>query len=453
MPKSSLLDRVESCIREHAMLQARQELWIGLSGGADSIALAEILLDLGYQVRAAHCNFHLRGDESDADEAFVRAYCKQKQIELSLIDFDTYKYAAEQSVSIEMAARRLRYDYFEQLMQRSGIKRLAVAHHADDNAETILLNLAAGTGIRGLSGMPYLRHDGIIRPLLDIPQADLLAYLAGKGQGYCVDSSNADEQFKRNFVRHQLLPRFAQLNPSFLDAFARTMQNLRGVEAIYMQEVQRLREQLAQEGRLSIDTLRAYASPFTILYDLLQPLGFSRAQIEQIAESIERQPGARFFSTQGYRLYRSFDALELDRGVGNDAELPLQIELHDAGELLLPDGSKIAWQIEPLAADTKLRIPPHEALVDLAKLQGKQLVLRRPQTGDRIYPYGMQGSKLLSKSFVDKRLTLSEREQIFLLTADAELVWALGLQADRRYRIERDSKTVVRFMFYNMNSL
>ena len=235
--RSLLEAQVATTIQEHRLIDsATQRIYIAISGGADSVALLMAMLALGYgeRLEALHCNFTLRGEESDCDEAFVRELCTKLSVPLQIKRFDTRRHAEKKGISIEMAARELRYQWFRSFTEGSeGRKVVAVAHNADDQVETLLLNLSMGTGIRGLSGMPFIKQaEGIIRPLQATPRALILDYLSALGQSYREDSSNSDTRYKRNLIRHQLIPIFEELNPSFRETTYRTIEHLRSTEAL-----------------------------------------------------------------------------------------------------------------------------------------------------------------------------------------------------------------------------
>ena len=213
------------CIREHQLVEPDDKILVALSGGADSVALLLVLLQAGFHCEAAHCNFHLRGKESDRDEKFVRDLCRSQSIRLHTKDFDTMAYAREKGISIEMAARELRYGYFEELRTDWRFDKIAVAHHRDDNVETLLLHLVRGTGLKGLTGMRY-RNGYVIRPMLDTSREEIERYLAGEGQSYVTDSTNLETEAVRNKIRLEFLPMMKTVNPSILDTLQDTIRHV-----------------------------------------------------------------------------------------------------------------------------------------------------------------------------------------------------------------------------------
>ena len=307
------------------------------------MALLCVLRELGYETEAAHCNFHLRGVESDEDAAFVEGLCRDLDVPLHRIDFDTVRYARERSISIEMAARELRYEWFGQLRKELAVEYVAVAHHADDNAETMVLNLCRGTGISGLCGMPYKRNDGIVRPLLDATRDEIEAYLLDQKITYRTDSSNEDTRFRRNLVRHRIMPLLKELNPSLQEALLRTRENLEGVAAFYSKAREDFHNTLRATASISIREVKETPAPFTLLYDLLHPYGFNRDQIREVATSLDNPPGASFFSSS-HRLLRERDRLTV-LPLSSKMEVPELFGLKIGDSFLdLPDGKQLSWQ-------------------------------------------------------------------------------------------------------------
>lgn len=449
--KISLTNRVRTTIRERKLFREGDRLvLVALSGGADSVALLCVLRELGYETVAAHCNFHLRGVESDEDAAFVEGLCRELNVRLHRIDFDTVRYARERSISIEMAARELRYEWFGLLRKELAIEYVAVAHHADDNAETMVLNLCRGTGISGLCGMPYKRNDGIVRPLLDATRDEIEAYLLDQKITYRTDSSNEDTRFRRNLVRHRIMPLLKELNPSLQEALLRTRENLEGVAAFFSKATEDFHNTLRATSSISIREVKETPAPFTLLYDLLHPYGFNRDQIREVVTSLDNPPGASFFSSS-HRLLRERDQLTV-LPLSPKMEVPELFGLKIGDSFLdLPDGKQLSWQHGTLAdLDLEgLRLPNTKLLLPLAFVESLQeeLGVRRPQRGDHIHPYGMKGCKTVSRFFIDRHVPRSRREEAWLLCQGTEVVWIMGYAADRRFAIDELSDTEEYLLF------
>lgn len=440
-----LVSRVAETIRQYQLIRQGQGLiLIALSGGTDSVALLRVLLLLGYEVVGLHCNFHLRGAESDEDEAAVRRLAEQLGFSLEVAHFDTRAYARQRGISIEMAARELRYRWFAEIrMQRYSGAPIAVAHHADDALETQLLNLSMGTGLRGLSGMPYARQDGVIRPMMQAHRSEIEAFVAAEGLPARHDSSNNDLSFKRNYIRHRIIPAFEQLNPSFRSSALSTLEHLRGAEALYRYAVEHLRGEIECPEGLRLEPLIASPDPETMLYELLQPYGFDGPMCQLIASNLANpQPGRRY-RCEAYELIEGRHLLELlSRERSQWSEQPL--DLTREGALETPLG-RLSWWLEDRSSVKDLRVPPREALMDAELLlsRGRRTTLRGRKEGDRLYPYGMPGSKLLRRIFIDSGMSHREREEALLLCLEDEPIWLVGRLADRRYGIGEGTRSVL----------
>ncbi len=445
-----LVTQLKETIKQEKLIGAGEDFFIALSGGADSVALLRAFLLLAYQPKALHCNFHLRGKESDEDEVFVRTLCQSLGVPLSIKHFETEAYAKEKGISIEMAARELRYAWFQEERQKQKINYIAVAHNADDMIETLLLNLSMGTGIRGLSGMPYKRHDGIIRPLMNSSRKDILNFLAELGQNFREDSSNASLTYKRNFIRHKLIPCFEELNPNFRNNSLETIQNLRGTETLYLSVIESYKKELISEKGLDIARLMQADEPRTILFELLRPYGFSREQILDLGANLHNLRRGAKYESQEYTLVISRNYLELlakDRAEQQE----ITLDITENGAIQLANGL-LSWEyIERNTLDSLVR-PCSEALFDAEALQqamGKssRLILRHRREGDRIKPFGMQkGKKKISKVFIDGGFTHKEREEALLLTTqDNQILWLVNILADSTYSIKAETEKVLKF--------
>lgn len=281
-----MIHKVESFISRHKLLTPGAKVLVALSGGADSVALLVALLKLGYRCEAVHCNFHLRGAESDRDEAYVKQLCEKKGVKLTTTHFDTAAHAKAHGISIEMAARELRYKLFEELRSTSGAEAIAVAHHRDDSAETVLLNLIRGTGIKGLRGIQP-RNGNIVRPLLCVGRADIIDYLEWRGEKFVTDSTNLTTDYTRNKIRLEVIPKLAEINPSILDSLAATAQRIAEAELIYSHSITEATERVKKENCIDIEALKREISPATVLHEILSPLGFNSTQVGNIYDALE----------------------------------------------------------------------------------------------------------------------------------------------------------------------
>ena len=304
-------DGVMLCIRERQLVEPDDKILVALSGGADSVALLLVLLQAGFHCEAAHCNFHLRGKESDRDEKFVRDLCRSRSIRLHTKDFDTMAYAREKGISIEMAARELRYGYFEDLRTDWRFDKIAVAHHRDDNVETLLLHLVRGTGLKGLTGMRY-RNGYVIRPMLDTSREEIERYLAGEGQSYVTDSTNLETEAVRNKIRLEFLPILKTVNPSILDTLQDTIRHLEDAYTLYNIAVEDLKARICRNNRIDIQTLKNIPAARTVLFELLSAYGFNSVQTEEVFAHLDGGSG-KVYESHEWRLLRDRKTLVLSR--------------------------------------------------------------------------------------------------------------------------------------------
>ena len=419
-----VLEKVRNYIRQHHLLEEGARVLVGLSGGPDSVCLARILDSLGYGVVAVHCNFHLRGDESQRDEQFVASLCLQMGWELHRVDFDTQTYARQQKISIEMAARELRYEHFRSLLHDIQAHVIAVGHHQDDNIETLLLNAVRGTGIRGLCGMQP-RNNDVVRPLLCLTRQEILAHLADIQQDFVTDHTNLEDAYARNKVRLDVLPLLEHINPGAMKNLASTQENLAEVMKVYQQAMQQsLAECVEQRANgeiyIHIAKLQSYPSPISILHETLSSLGFNKAQMEDMLHTLHES--GKVFTAEGRRAL-------VDR----------QHIIVEAAHYPMPAIHQEVVDVQ----DLHMQKDPSHAYLDADKLHG-ELTLRTPRTGDTFAPFGMGGKrKLLSDFLTDQKLTLFEKEHQPLLMDGNEIVWVVGRRSSELYRVDEHTKRVL----------
>ena len=456
-----MLNKITAFVERHHLLSHDAGKYIvALSGGADSVALLLVLNQLGYDVEAAHCNFRLRGEESDRDEQFVRSLCERLQVQLHLIHFDTKTYADIHQVSIEMAARELRYRYFEQLRQDIGAEDVCVAHHQDDAVETLLMNLIRGTGIHGLTGIRP-RNGHIVRPLLCVTRAEIVRFLDSLHQPYVTDSTNLVPDVVRNKIRLEVLPLLQQINPAATENIARTARWMSEAEKVYNDAFNislftspsslftphsslftppsSLFTSPSSLFTSPISTLLTKPSPECFLFELLTPHGFTSSQVEQVFDAL-KGPSGRVFHSPTHELLIDRDQLIIEER--REPFAPMRIP--ESGLYRLPDGRQFRAETSDEVAVSR---DPHCATLDASKVRFP-LTLRTVQTGDRFQPYGMKGTRLVSDYLTDRKRTLFEkRRQLVVTDAQGEILWLVGERVAHCYAVTDATRSILRLSF------
>lgn len=433
-------EQIQQYIIQHQLLSGEKPVVVGISGGADSVALLHILVSLGYKCIAAHCNFNLRGDESFRDEQFTIDFTQRLQVPLCKISFETNKYAQENRLSVEMAARELRYRWFEELLNTYDADAVAVAHHRDDSVETLLINLTRGSGLTGLTGIKP-KNGNVVRPLLCVSREDIYTYIEKNGLEYVTDSSNSSDIYTRNFIRLKVIPLLEEINPSVKASLARTANHLYDASLIYNHSIEEARRVIIQSNRLSISALLSFPAPATILYEMLKPYGFSRTVCESIFTVLDKDSGKIFYSST-HRLLKDRSDLLIDVLSGEDNRAYL-INLED-------DNVDLPVELKPeivvIKEDYQIEKDKKFAYFDFDKLSFP-LVLRHWQEGDWFVPFGMKGKKKISDYFNDKKFSLFDKEKTWLLCSGQDVIWIVGERTDNRYRIEKTTKRVLKLKF------
>ena len=432
--------KVGDYIKKHKLLNANDLYLVALSGGADSVALLLLLKEAGYNVHAAHCNFHLRGAESDRDEAFCVELCQQLGVELHRAHFDTREYAELHKVSIEMAARELRYKWFDQLRQDMGAAGICVAHHRDDSVETVLLNLVRGTGLRGLTGIQP-RNGFILRPFLCVSRAEIEAFLSGRGQKYVTDSTNLEADVLRNKVRLQVLPLLCELNPAVSENIQRTAENL--VEAQKILDA--ISDNYKDSNILELSELEKYGSSEYVVFEWLKNYGFNGSQVHQI---LDADSGGIVSSASGYDVLKDRTRLIVEKtDVTYQTHRNVismtskRIVVPEEGTYILDENSKV--KVRKCAVYVSKN--PKIATLDADKVVFP-LTIRRVEEGDWMVPYGMKGRKLLSDLMTDLKMTVFEkRRQLVVVDAQGIIVWAVGLRTSQRVAVSDATGSVLEF--------
>lgn len=435
-------EKFEAFVREQKLFDKNDRVLVALSGGVDSVVLATLMLRSGYTFSVAHCNFHLRGEESNRDERFVRSWAEKNKIKLFVSEFDTYEYMQQKGISLEMAARELRYSMFKNLMTSQGFSLLATAHHADDSAETFFINLLRGTGIAGLHGI-LPKHDNIVRPLLFATRKEIFDFAKANNIPFVEDSTNEEIQFLRNKIRHRLFPLLKDLCPNFDTVIKKDIDRLRETEIVFRSVIERLRADIIEKEsnicKINIDRLKKLHPIRILLYELLSEYGFNETDSNNVLASLDKESGKQFFS-KTHRLLKDRNYLFIT---------PLNADQHQERYLLNESQNMVNEPIhlvlETLEDLTFVNISKDRniAMFDKDMLQFP-LVLRHWKQGDAFVPFGMRKSKKLSDFFTSEKYSLIEKQQQWLLCSGNDIIWIVGRRTDNRYRISEKTKTILK---------
>ena len=413
-----------------------KKILLGISGGIDSMVLAYLFNELGFDLTLAHVNFNLRGKHSNEDESFVTLWAQENKLPLFKTSFDTNSLAKERKVSVEMVARDLRYEWFETLINDNGFDFIAVAHHLNDNIETVLMNLSRGTGISGLSGMKDI-NGNIIRPLLKFSREDIEVFASEIGLDWREDLTNAETIYKRNKIRHNLVPLFEELNPSFTDSFLKTISNLRQTELIQNEYLKNINydfwNELDDFIEIDIPKLTKIIAFETVLREKLIPFGFNN--IEDVINSFKLESGKEYFSST-HRIVKDRNKLILAE-IREEKENVFYINAKTV-ELIYPIHIQLK-RFNKFIENTDVLL----AQLDRDKLKFP-LKLRKWEEGDFFFPQGMKGKKKISKYFKDEKYSLVDKENQWLLVSDNKIVWIVGKRLDERFKVTSSTKDILR---------
>lgn len=429
-------------VDEQRLFSKDDRILLALSGGVDSVVLAELLLELGYTFSAAHCNFHLRGEESNRDAEFVIKWAERKKVKLFVQDFDTYAYMQEKGISLEMAARELRYSWFENLMQENQFDYLLTAHHADDSAETFFINLLRGTGIAGLHGI-LPKNGNIIRPLLFATRKSILDYAELKNIQFVEDSTNSETKFLRNKIRHRVIPMLKEISPDFDSIIRKNIERLRDTETVFRNTVENVKDEIIirenENIKISIAELQSLNPMGIYLYEILSDYGFNESVVNNVSMVLDAESGKRFYSKthcllkdREYLLIYPIEKEETETEYSIDAEITSIIEPFKAKIEVLKD-------LNFISVPKKANV----AMLDM-DLLNFPLELRHWKQGDSFVPFGMRKKKKLSDFFTSNKYSLLDKERQWLLCSGDEIVWVVGKRIDDRFKVSNSTKSVLK---------
>lgn len=413
-------------------------LLCAVSGGIDSMVMLSLLNEMNYECVVAHCNFRLRGDESDGDEQFVREMCEKMYIPCFVNTFDTHKFADETGLSIQMAARKLRYDWFYELAEKENCSYIALAHNSDDQVETAILNFARGTGIRGVSGMKPLAGK-LFRPLIEVSRDDIVQISTEDNIPFHNDSTNATTKYARNKVRHLVIPLLEEINVAAKENILKSVSYFAETERIMNDYVRRAKEVAMSNdnGLLRIDVAKIMqtAAPSTVLFEMLIGEGVPKPLASESVCLLDAQTG-RKCEMDGVEIVRNREYIEVQKSVGENDESVVTVNA--IGEL-----KKYGFEISFAYCDDDFVFDknPQVAYIDVKKLKFP-LTLRKWNFGDKFMPLGMKGMRKLSDFFKDEKLSQAEKSNVRILESDGKIVWVVGMRIDERFKFDKDTKEV-----------
>jgi len=443
-----MLNKVKAYIDKNNLLDMRKEHIVALSGGADSVCLLLMMKELGYKIHAAHCNFHLRGDESYRDEQFCKELCENNKIPFHFTHFETKEYSEAHKISIEMAARELRYSYFEQLRLSLNAANIVVAHHMNDNVETLLMNLIRGTGIHGLEAIKP-KNGRIIRPLLCLTRMEIEQYLAIKKQNYVTDSTNLIPDVVRNIIRLRVIPILKSINPAVQENIARTISNISEIVKIVDDSTSKSIKACYTchntYNAIHIIELQKQASPEYVLFSILAPLNFTSAQITQIYQNINAQPGRVWKSSTHTVVTDRKTLLIIENNYLNNS---ISFSIPECGIYAFKKARKIELSISS-KTDSFTPSKNRECVtIDSAKVSFP-LLLRNIKRGDRFIPYGMNGSKLVSDYLTDKKRNYIQRcQQLVIEDASGDIIWVVGERISQKVACTSQTINVLMMRYF-----
>ncbi|MEJ0106044.1 MAG: tRNA lysidine(34) synthetase TilS [Bacteroidota bacterium] len=455
----NLIQRFKEYIRQNNLFLSKERLLLAVSGGVDSVVLCELCKQSGYDFTIAHCNFQLRGEESERDEQFVKELADKYGKEVLVKRFDTETYTKEKKVSIQVAARELRYNWFGELLtpdSRPDSYRvptpgsplptpdyLLTAHHLNDSLETLLMNFFKGTGIAGLHGI-LPKQGKIVRPLLFAKKEELLAFANENGLNWVEDISNESDKYSRNYFRHQVIPLIQKIYPEAENNLAGNLERFRDIEVLYRQAIdmhkKKLIEQKGNEFHIPVLKLKKSAPLHSIVYEIVKDFGFHSAQVDEIINLLDSESG-KYIASSSHRVIKNRNWLIIAPVAAAEAET-----------ILIEEGiRKVEFDIWNLeferlpTPDSRLITPDSIALLDSKEIK-YPLILRKWKTGDYFYPLGMKKKKKLARFFIDQKLSKTDKEKIWVLEMNKKIIWIIGHRIDDRFKVTDKTKKVLKII-------
>ncbi|RZL38243.1 MAG: tRNA lysidine(34) synthetase TilS [Pedobacter sp.] len=441
------LQQFKDYIKKNALFLPEQKIVLAVSGGKDSVLMAQLFKLCNYNFSIAHCNFNLRADEAQRDESFVKLLASTFDVPFHITHFDTKVYAAEHQISTQMAARDLRYQWFEQVRVEGNYDYVAVAHHQNDSIETILLNLTRGTGISGMHGI-LPKRDKIIRPVLFLSRVEIDELVEENDINFVEDSSNESSKYARNKIRLNVIPHLREINPNLEETFAQNIIRFAETEEVLAAFVAQKRMEVVSQVNgnvcLSIEEIKALKPQKLIVFELLKPYHFTSKVVDELLNSLDKQTGTSFYSpTHSATINRDQVLISVLR----DKDESTVKFLHPKDDCIIINGTKISLFY---SESTLVENNPIKAFVDLDQLIFP-LIVRFWQDGDKFMPLGMRNFKKLSDFFIDQKVPLPQKDKIpLLINGNGEIIWIAGFRTDNRYKVNATTKKVAIFELSNL---
>lgn len=439
-----MLSKFQNFIKLENILNTNEKVLLGVSGGMDSVVMVDLFSKAGFNFGIAHCNFGLRGKESDEDSSFVKSLAAKYKVSFYLEEFDTLTHAKTHSSSIQMAARELRINWFEELISKQNYDYYATAHHLDDQIETILNNFFRGTGISGLHGiLPKRGH--LIHPMLFCYRNQIEDYAIQNNLDYRTDSSNKKTDYTRNQIRHQLIPVIKSIYPTYQKTISDNTQRIQKIESIYKNHIQQIAEELTEENKeynkISINNLLQLKPVETYLYELIKQFGFNYTNATDIIDSIDSDSG-KYFLSDSHKITKDRTDLIIEKRILTDQ----QELVFEKNENIRLDSGSLDCKFQKATSEFIISKNPNVAHLDSDKIIFP-IKLRKWQQGDFFYPLGMNQKKLLSDFFIDNKISIPDKEKTWILLSEDQIVWIVGLRIDNRYKIRKSTKDIMRIEY------
>ncbi len=431
-----MLAEVHDFITENRLIGHAQKVLLAVSGGIDSMVLAHLFLHLPYETGIAHCNFSLRGEESDMDEELVRKFSETNNLPFFKVRFDTNEYAAEKGISVQMAARELRFRWFEETRVNNGYDLIAVAHNLDDKAETMLINLVRGTGLTGISGMRP-RSGTIIRPMLFASREKIIKYCTDHRIIYREDRSNSDTKYIRNKIRHKVIPVLKEINPSILNTLGESAERFFQLNQVIADHITTLRNEISmQKDNSTIFNLRKL-EPFeknnAVLFELFRPYGINSSQLTDLMHILEGRTGSQLVTPTHLIIRNRYEII---------VTIPVKSDVEQIVNSIDEFPGNISAATELISEAFSIPTEPATACLDAEKVRFP-LTIRKWNHGDWFCPLGMNKKKKLSDYFIDKKYSLPEKDKKLVLESGGNIVWIIGDRIDDRYKVTDNTRRVL----------